>query len=93
MPNKIRLSDKIELIKNTEQSLYFAFITTYAQGMALLQEASKEYKYELNLAKVASIWRGGCIIRANLLEANPFRLQQSARTEKSTGSTIFLPPN
>jgi 6-phosphogluconate dehydrogenase len=59
--------DKSELIKNTEQALYFAFTTTYAQGMALLQHASQEYKYDLNLADIARIWRGGCIIRAALL--------------------------
>ena len=51
-----------------EQALYFSMITTYAQGMALLQRASKEYGYDLNLSKVAEIWRGGCIIRAALLE-------------------------
>lgn len=61
-------ADKNELIKNTEQALYFAFITTYAQGMSLLQHASQEYKYNLNLADIARIWRGGCIIRATILE-------------------------
>lgn len=60
--------DKAELIKDIEQALYFAFITTYAQGMSLLQHASQEYKYELNMADIARIWRGGCIIRATLLE-------------------------
>ena len=49
-------------------ALHFAFIITYAQGMHLLAEASKEYKYELNMEVVARIWRGGCIIRAALLE-------------------------
>jgi 6-phosphogluconate dehydrogenase len=36
--------------------------------MALLTAASQEYEYSLNLAEVARIWRGGCIIRADLLE-------------------------
>jgi 6-phosphogluconate dehydrogenase len=45
-----------------------AFIITYAQGFSLLQEASKEKGYELNLPEIAKIWRGGCIIRAALLE-------------------------
>lgn len=57
-----------ELIIQTEQALYFAIITAYAQGMVLLQHASKEYKYNLKLENVAKIWRGGCIIRATLLE-------------------------
>ena len=60
--------EKQELINLLEQALYFATITTYAQGMALLQRASKEYNYGLNLADIAKIWRGGCIIRASLLE-------------------------
>jgi 6-phosphogluconate dehydrogenase len=60
--------DKKELIENMEQALYFSFITTYAQGMALLQHASLEHKYDLNLTDIARIWRGGCIIRATLLE-------------------------
>jgi 6-phosphogluconate dehydrogenase len=44
-------------------SLYFSVITTYARGMHLLYQASA-YSHELNLAEVATIWRGGCIIRA-----------------------------
>ena len=60
--------EKAELIKQLEAALYFAMITAYAQGMALLQRASKEYNYGLNLSAVAKIWRGGCIIRASLLE-------------------------
>jgi 6-phosphogluconate dehydrogenase len=43
-------------------------LTIYAQGLAQLQLASKEYKYGLNLAEVAKIWRGGCIIRSTSLE-------------------------
>lgn len=60
--------DRNKLVKWLEQALYFSIITTYAQGMALLQVASKKYKYELKLEDIAAIWRGGCIIRASLLE-------------------------
>jgi 6-phosphogluconate dehydrogenase len=45
-----------------------AMIITYAQGMSLLRVASEHYGYQLKLDDVASIWRGGCIIRAALLE-------------------------
>ena len=50
---------------------------TYAQGFALLKEASKSYGYGLNLETVARIWRGGCIIRAAVLE--PIRAAFSRR--------------
>ncbi len=43
-------------------------ILVYAQGMALLKVASDKYQYQLNLEAIARIWRGGCIIRATLLD-------------------------
>jgi 6-phosphogluconate dehydrogenase len=49
-------------------ALYAAMIVVYAQGMAVLAAASDKYKYDLDLETVARIWRGGCIIRAVLLE-------------------------
>ena len=51
-----------------ESALHLAFITTYAQGFSLLQTASVEKNYELDLVEIAKIWRGGCIIRAAMLE-------------------------
>ncbi len=50
------------------RALYAAMIITYAQGLALLVVASDKYEYHLDLEAVARIWRGGCIIRAALLE-------------------------
>jgi 6-phosphogluconate dehydrogenase len=69
-------NDKKEFIKWLEQALYFSMITTYAQGISLLGLASKVYKYELKLDEVAKIWRGGCIIRASLLESIRSAFQQ-----------------
>ncbi|MEJ7558988.1 MAG: NADP-dependent phosphogluconate dehydrogenase [Pedobacter sp.] len=51
-----------------EQALYFAMITSYAQGLHLLEQASTSFEYNLNLKEISQIWRGGCIIRAELLE-------------------------
>jgi 6-phosphogluconate dehydrogenase len=50
------------------RALYVGMITTYAQGMAVLTAASDKYEYDLDLEAVARIWRGGCIIRAALLD-------------------------
>jgi 6-phosphogluconate dehydrogenase len=60
--------DKNELLNNLEDALYFSMLLTYAQGMLALQIASKTYAYNLNLKNIAKIWRGGCIIRALVLE-------------------------
>ena len=53
---------------NLGSVLLGAYIVTYAQGFALLKAASEEKGYDLNMAEIAKIWRGGCIIRAALLE-------------------------
>jgi len=45
-----------------------ACIASYAQGMALLQEASSLHDYKLDMAAIGQIWKGGCIIRARLLQ-------------------------
>lgn len=55
-------------LTDLEQALYAAKICSYAQGMALLAQASQTYGYRFDLSEVARIWRGGCIIRARLLE-------------------------
>lgn len=55
-------------IKNLEQALLTGIIVVYTQGFSLLKVASLQYHYNLNLENVARIWRGGCIIRAVLLE-------------------------
>jgi len=64
----IHIKDTANFEVQLEQALYFAMITSYAQGLHLLEQASTEFKYELNLKKISQIWRGGCIIRAELLE-------------------------
>jgi 6-phosphogluconate dehydrogenase len=59
--------DRQKLIDAARQALYASKITSYAQGMGLLQIASDEYKYNLKMGDIARIWRAGCIIRADLL--------------------------
>jgi len=49
-------------------ALYCAKICAYAQGFRLLAEARSTYSWDLDLSLIAKIWRGGCIIRARLLQ-------------------------
>jgi 6-phosphogluconate dehydrogenase len=60
--------DRDTFIKQLGRALYAGMLITYAQGMALLTVASGKCGYQLDLEAVARIWRGGCIIRAALLE-------------------------
>src|ERR1041384_2927335 len=56
-----------DLITAVRDALYASKIVSYAQGMELLGAASKEFGWNLNFGDIATIWRGGCIIRAKFL--------------------------
>ena len=53
-------------LADLEQALLAGKIVAYAQGFAVLAEASKEFGWNLPLATIAKIWRAGCIIRSQL---------------------------
>ena len=59
--------DRDELIQAVHDALYASKIVSYAQGMELLGAASTTYNWNLNFGDIATIWRGGCIIRAKFL--------------------------
>ena len=60
--------DRKVFLRSLRDALRLAMLTCYAQGFALMREASKEYGYNLDSAEIARIWTGGCIIRARMLE-------------------------
>jgi 6-phosphogluconate dehydrogenase len=55
------------LVIAVRDALYASKIISYAQGMELLHSGSTAYEWNLNLSDIATIWRGGCIIRAKFL--------------------------
>jgi 6-phosphogluconate dehydrogenase len=59
--------DRKDLISAVRDALYASKIVSYAQGMELLGAASLGSKWNLNFGDIATIWRGGCIIRAKFL--------------------------
>ena len=57
-----------ELVDAVRDALYCSKICAYAQGFQLMRAAEREYGWKLDLGTIASIWRGGCIIRARFLQ-------------------------
>ncbi len=60
--------DRKALVDTIHDALSAAIIYSYAQGMSLLRAASAEYHWGVDLREIARIWKGGCIIRARLLD-------------------------
>ena len=81
------LSDRAALVGAVRQALYASKISAYAQGMAMLHLASMGHSYTLDLAEIASIWRAGCIIRAQFLN----RITE-AYTRKPDLANLLLDP-
>ena len=55
-------------IEAVESALYASKIISYAQGFRLMQAVSDENSWNLDMGTIASIWRAGCIIRADFLD-------------------------
>jgi len=58
---------KDELVQKVHDALYASKVISYAQGMDLIKNVGEKHEWNLNLGGIASIWRGGCIIRARFL--------------------------
>jgi 6-phosphogluconate dehydrogenase len=56
-----------ELIEAVRDALYASKIISYAQGFTLFNAASQQFHWNLHFGDIATIWRGGCIIRAKFL--------------------------
>ena len=76
-----------ELITAIRDALYCSKICAYAQGFQLMREAQNEYKWKLDFAAIAAIFRGGCIIRARFLQKIT-----EAYTQKSDLVNLLLDP-
>lgn len=59
--------DKQQWLDDLRQALLASKIISYAQGFMLMRESSIDNGWELNYGNVASMWRGGCIIRSAFL--------------------------
>jgi 6-phosphogluconate dehydrogenase len=67
LPGPVRETAK-DLTDKIEQALYAAKLVSYAQGWNMMEAGSREYGWDLDLGGTATIWRGGCIIRAAFLD-------------------------
>ncbi len=75
------------LIADIEQALYASKIVAYAQGFEHLAAGSREYGWNLDLGALATIWRGGCIIRAAFLD----RIKEAYGESRELPSLMLAP--
>ncbi len=75
------------LIDDIRQALYASKVVAYAQGFVQMSAASEQYDWDLDLAAMARIWRGGCIIRARFLD----RISDALEEDPGTANLLVVP--
>src|ERR1700760_4384553 len=67
-PEPAQTEDRRELLDDIQHALYASKVVAYAQGFQQMAAASEKEGWDLDLGAMATIWRGGCIIRARFLD-------------------------
>lgn len=60
--------DKAEFVEDVRRALYAAKLIAYSQGFDEIKAGSEEFSWNVDPRDLATIWRGGCIIRAKFLD-------------------------
>ncbi|HEY7073862.1 MAG TPA: NADP-dependent phosphogluconate dehydrogenase [Solirubrobacteraceae bacterium] len=76
-----------ELVDDIRTALYASKVVAYAQGFEQMAAASEAYGWDLDMGALATIWRGGCIIRARFLN----RIRDAYAEQPDTANLLLLP--
>lgn len=78
---------KADLVKKVRNALYASKIVSYAQGLDLIAKVGEDKGWDLDLGAIASIWRGGCIIRARFLN----HITEAYKTDSKLTNLMLAP--
>ncbi len=79
--------DVDRLIDDVRQALYASKVVAYAQGFEQIAAAADQYGWKIDPGAVATIWRGGCIIRARFLD----RIKEAYAAEPDLRNLLLAP--
>lgn len=86
-PIDMPVEERQAFVNDIREALYASKIVAYAQGFNEITTAAEEYGWDIDLAAVARIWRGGCIIRAKFLN----RISEAFESGEANVSLLFAP--
>jgi len=79
--------ERAKLIDDVRRALYASKVIAYAQGFQQMDAAAEEHGWKLNMGEIATIWRGGCIIRARFLN----RIKEAYDVVPDLENLLFAP--
>ena len=63
----LAVKDKSAFLETLRLATYAAFLSSYLQGLGIIQAASRKNHWDINMANVIQVWRAGCIIRSSCI--------------------------
>lgn len=89
-PERSGAEDKSQFARMVQEGLYTGKIAAYAQGFALMKDASRQFGWNLNFGEIASIFRAGCIIQAVFLNDITRAFEKDPELENLMLDDFFL---
>jgi 6-phosphogluconate dehydrogenase len=83
----LEISDRDAFIEDVRRALYASKVVAYAQGFDHISAGSAEYDWDIDRGAMATIWRGGCIIRARFLN----RIREAYEADPQLPSLLVAP--
>jgi 6-phosphogluconate dehydrogenase len=85
--NGWKVDDTAAFTEDVRKALYASKVVAYAQGFDQIQAGSEEYGWDIDRGAMATIWRGGCIIRARFLN----RIREAYDDDPALPSLLVAP--
>ena len=79
--------DRAAFVEDVRKALYASKVVAYAQGFDHIEAGSEEYDWSIDRGAMATIWRGGCIIRARFLN----RIREAYDRDPDLPSLLVAP--
>lgn len=86
-PEKREYEDNKEWLELLRKALFMGKMNAYTQGFYQYKKASDEYKWSLRLDEIALIFRGGCIIRASILN----EISEAYKEDQNLSNLLLSP--
>jgi 6-phosphogluconate dehydrogenase len=86
-PGQPARAHEASFVEAVREALYASKIVAYAQGFSQLRAASQAYDWRLRPGEIATIWRGGCIIRAKFLD----RIKEAYGRDADLNNLLLAP--
>ncbi|HEY3629969.1 MAG TPA: NADP-dependent phosphogluconate dehydrogenase [Jatrophihabitantaceae bacterium] len=85
--NTVETDDRNAFIEDVRRALYASKVVAYAQGFDMIAAGGAEYGWDIDRGAMATIWRGGCIIRARFLD----RIREAYDADPNLPSLLVAP--